>query len=205
MNSHDNVRLEIQEQVLVQIEEPISTKKTGVCSWCRRIFNINDVPNQKHHRPVFIIVMCILHIFIYLSTYINITWNDEDFERSLINLFMFFIPCMRPTPHHIRIRIVSCNPWMNNMTCYYDDELKNICFSFMYPHQLWRMVTVNLVHTYFVHLFTNLLPQCLCGIPLERKYGSGRVFVIYWLSNLGACLSSMLNDKSGCKYTFKTT
>jgi hypothetical protein len=130
---------------------------------------------------------------------VQITWNGQDFERSLTDLFMFFLPCMRPTAHHIRIGVTSCNPRMKNITCSYDDELKSLCFSFMYPHQLWRMFTVNLIHVYFLHLFSNLFSQCLYGITLERKYGSARIAVIYWLSDVGASLSFTLTNRSGCK------
>ncbi len=200
MNKHDGVELlEMEESLSIRVEEPTSTKKTGRCFWIRRITNINDGSNEKHHQPVFIIFMCILHIFIHLFKYVKITWNGQDFEQSLTNLFMIFLPCMRTTPDHIRIGVASCNPPMKNTTCSYDDELKSICFSFMYPHQLWRMITVNLLHTHPIHLFMNLLAQCLQGIPLECKYGTVRIVVIYWLSNVGASLSFMLKNQSACK------
>jgi membrane associated rhomboid family serine protease len=96
---------------------------------------------------------------------------------------------MRPTSHHIRTRIVRCHQSMKNQTCYYDDVVKYMCFSFMYPHQIWRMITVNLLHMTWLHLLSNLLVQLLQGIPLERKYGSGYIVVIYWLSGLAASLS----------------
>ena len=50
-----------------------------------------------------------------------------------------------------------------------------------------------------VHLLSNLLTQLVQGIPLERKYGSVRVAIIYWLSELGASLSSMIKDTEGGK------
>jgi membrane associated rhomboid family serine protease len=199
MNSQDNFELDIEEPVSIRIEEPVSTKKNAVCSYLQRIFNFDDVPNQKHHRPIFIIIMCILHVFIHLLTYINIGSNGRSFDIPLYHLCMFYVPCMRPTPHDIRIRIVRCKPWMKNVTCHYDDILKNMCFSFMYPHQLWRVITFNLLHMTLLHLLVNLAYQCLYGILLERKYGSACVFVIYWLSDLGASLSFMLIDAEKCK------
>jgi len=199
MNSQDNFELKIEEMISIRVEEPASTKKNSVWLWLRRIFTLDDVPNQKHHRPVFIIVMCILHIFIHLLKRINITWKDRPFQDSLFHLCMFFIPCMRPTAHNIRVQIVSCKPSMKNATCYYDDALKNICFSFMYPHQLWRMITVNLVHMNLFHLLSNLLRQFVYGILLERKYGSACIAVIYWLSNIGACLSFMIRNRGDRK------
>jgi membrane associated rhomboid family serine protease len=199
MNAHDNSESETEETFSIHVEQPASTQQNSVCLWLRRIFTLNDVPNQKRHRPVFIIVMCILHIFIHLLTYIDINWRDKNSALILLDLFMFFVPCMRPTPDHIRTLIVACNPSMENTTCYYDDELKKICFSFMYPHQLWRFVTVNLLHISLVHLLSGLLRQLLYGILLEHKYGSVRLAVIYWLSDLGASLCSMLANRNQCK------
>jgi hypothetical protein len=199
MDTHDNMELEMGEPFSIRVEKSIPTKKNTVCLWFRRILTLDDVPNQKHHRPVFIIIMCILQISIHLLTYIKISWKGQNFALSLYFLCMFFVPCMRPTPHDIRIRIVSCKSSMKNATCYYDDELKNICFSFMYPHQLWRMVTVNLLHMTWVHLLSNNSKLLLQGILLERKYGSIHVAVLYWLSNLGASLNFMLTNRADCK------
>jgi membrane associated rhomboid family serine protease len=84
---------------------------------------------------------------------------------------------------------------MKNETCHYDDVLKHMCFSFTYPHQIWRMITVNLLHFRWLHLLSNLLAQLVQGIPLERKYGSARVAVIYWLSGLGASLSLAVTNR----------
>ena len=47
----------------------------------------------------------------------------------------------------------------------------------------------------WIHVLSILSKQLLYGIPLERKYGSVRVAVIYWLSELGASLSFMLKNK----------
>ena len=195
MNEQGNTELlEVQESVNIRIEEPISTTKTSKCFWIRRFFNITDGSNQKQQWPVFTIFMCILHISIYLLTHVKMLWNGKDFEESLTNLLMFYLPCMRPTLPHIWFDVASCDPSIENMTCSYDDMLKSKCFSFMYPHQLWRWITVNLIHTFFVHLLSNLLSQCLYGIILECKYGSARIIVIYWLSNLGAFLRFALAD-----------
>ncbi len=195
MNTHDSLELEMEESFSIRIEEPASTKKNNICSWLRPIVTLDDVSNEKHYRPVFIIIMCILHIFIHLLRYINISWRGENFSYILFGFLKFFVPCMRPTPDDIRMRIVSCIASRENTTCYYEDELKTMCFSFMYPHQLWRMVTVNLLHASWFHLLSNLSKQLLYGILLERKYGSVRIAVIYWLSNLGASLNFMLMDR----------
>jgi hypothetical protein len=185
----------MEEPVSVRVEEPASTKKCTTSSWFRRIITLDDVPNQKHYRSWFIIVMSILYVLIYLLRYIDINWKGRNFAAILLELCDFFVPCMRPTPRNIRILSVSCEGLTKNKTCHYDDVLKHICFSFMYPHQLWRMATVHLFHMGWLHLLSNLLAQLLQGIPLERKYGSARVAIIYCLSGLGACLSFMLTNR----------
>jgi membrane associated rhomboid family serine protease len=195
MNARDSFELEMQETLSVRVEEPAPTERNSICSRLRRIVNLDDVPNQKHYRPVFVIVMCLLHISIYLSTYINIRWRGQKFMFNLLDLFRFFVPCMRPTPDNIRILLVTCHPSVQNKTCSYDDELKKMCFTFMYPHQLWRMLTVNLLHINWFHLVANLLQQLLYGIPLERKYGSARIAAIYWLAELSSSLCFMLKNR----------
>jgi membrane associated rhomboid family serine protease len=200
MNEHDAFQLEMEEPFAIRVEEPHSTRKYTISSWFQRILTLDDVPNQKHHFPVFIIVMSVLHVFMYLLTYIDTSWKGQDFADTLFDLFQFFVPCMRPAPHDIRTRIVNCPQSMKNETCHYEDVLKHMCFSFTYPHQIWRMISVNLLHMHWLHLLSNLLAQLLQGIPLERKYGSVRVAIIYWLSGLGASLSYMMKNIGECKY-----
>ncbi|CAF1125091.1 unnamed protein product [Adineta steineri] len=199
MHTTDNVQLEMEEPLTIQVQSPVSTKQNTVCLRFRRFFTLDVLPNEKHYYPVFIIIMSIIHISVHLTTYINIQWRDQDFKDSLNDLWMYYIPCMRPTPYDIRMRIVNCTSAIQNITCYYGDELKHKCFSFLYPHQLWRMVTVNLIHAHWLHLLINLSKQLLLGILLERKYGSFRIVIVYWLSNMGGILCLMLEDsrKSG--------
>ena len=199
MNKHDASELEIEEPLSVQIVEAAPTKKSTISSWFQRIITLDDVSNEKHHCPMFIIVMSILHVLWYLSTYINTNWRGQRFAFNLFDLCKLFVSCMRPTPHNISTRVVNCQQWIKNETCHYDDVLKHMCFSFMYPHQIWRMVTVNLFHLGWLHLLSNLLAQLVQGIPLERKYGSVRVAIIYWLSGLGGSLSFMVKNMEMCK------
>ncbi|CAF1153477.1 unnamed protein product [Adineta steineri] len=100
---------------------------------------------------------------------------------------------MRPTSDDNRMRKASFEPATENHTITYDEHMKYICFSFLYPHQLWRMITVNLIHMGWFHLLSNLSKQLMYGILLERKYGSVRVITLYWLSEFGASLNSMLS------------
>jgi membrane associated rhomboid family serine protease len=194
MNRHNALELEVEESFSIRVEEPVSTQKCTVHSFIRRIFTLDDVPNQKHHRPIFIIIMSILHVLIYFLTFINARWKNQNFPFTLFDLFKMFIPCMRPASLSIRTRIVSCQRSMGNEPCSYDDVLKHMCFSFMYPHQIWRMFTLNLFHMGWLHLLSNLLAQLSQGIPLERKYGSVRVIAIYWLSGLGASLGFLMEN-----------
>ncbi|CAF1091796.1 unnamed protein product [Adineta steineri] len=167
----------MEESIVIEDAKPTVIKKNNICSWLRRIVNIDDEPNQKHYYAVFIIGTGALQVFIYLLTYINIIWKGERFWFTLSCLFMFFVPCMRPTSD-------------------YDDRHKGICFSFMYPHQLWRFFTAVLFHMSWYHLLSNISKQLLYGFLLERKYGSVRVVILYWLSNLSACLSFMLKNRN---------
>ena len=183
----------------MQIEEKSSSRKCSCNSWFQRLITLDERPNQKQHRPVFIIIMSILHVSIYLLIQINIKWFGQSLESVLLDLFRFFIPCMRPTSDDIRIRNVTCHRSMTSEICTYDDVLKRMCWSFAYPHQLWRMMTVNILHLSCLHLISNLSVQLLQGIPLERKYGSGRVAIVYWLSGLGASLSIMGEFRKTCK------
>ena len=199
MNKHNMSEVEMEESLSLQVEEPASTKKSTTGSWFQRIITLDDSSNQKHHRSVFIIVMSILHVFIHFSTYTNINWGGQHFVSVLFQFCQLCIPCVRPTPQHIRTRIVNCPRTMTNETCHYDDVLKDICFSFIYPYQIWRLLTVNLFHIPWLHLLSNLLAQLLSGVPLERKYGSLCVIVIYWLSGLGASLILVIESRQLCK------
>ncbi|CAF1429643.1 unnamed protein product [Adineta steineri] len=194
MHTTDNIQMELEEPFTVQVDNPVFTKKITICMRFRRFFTLDVLPNEKHYYPIFIIILSIIHISIHLTTYINIEWKDQRFIYSLHDLWMYYIPCMRPTPYDIRMRIVNCTSSIQNVTCYYGNELKHKCFSFLYPHQLWRMFTVNLIHADWSHLLSNLFGQLLFGILLERKYGSLRIVIVYWLSNVSAGLCTMLKD-----------
>ncbi|CAF3982075.1 unnamed protein product [Adineta steineri] len=178
----------MEESISIEEAKPTVTKRNNICSWLQRIVNIDDVPNQIHYYAGFIISTSALQIFIHLLTYINIFWNGRPFRFTLSYLFIFFVPCMRPTSD------VSCGSLIRNTTCDYDDRLKHICFSFIYPHQLWRFFSGALFHMVWYHLLTNITKQLLYGILLERKYGSVRVAILYWLSNISASLSFMLKN-----------
>ena len=183
-----------------EIKQPSSIRKSTMNWWFQRIITLDDIPNQKHHRPIFIISMSVLHVFIFFLTYIDTDWRHQDFVLTLFDLCRSFLPCMRPTSQYIRSYIVNCSQLMKNGTCHYDDVLEYMCFSFTYPHQLWRLFTVNILHRFWLHLLSNLLIQVIQGIPLERKYGPLRVAIIYWLSGIGAVLTFIIKNSEACKY-----
>ena len=176
--------------VNLELEEPLAI----------RVFTLDTSSNEKRHFPVFIIFMSIAHVAIHSTTYVDILWRNQRFLDTLRNLFCIFLPCMRPAPAHVREHTVNCYTSAKNETCNYDDDLKNFCFSFFYPHQYWRIITVNLVHIDWLHVVINLTMQLLLGALLERKYGSIRIAGIYWMSNFGACLFALLHDRRGKSY-----
>ncbi|CAF4317486.1 unnamed protein product, partial [Adineta steineri] len=125
MHTTDDIQLEMEEPFTVQVNHPASTKKNTVCLRFRRLFTLDVLPNEKHYYPIFIVIISILHISIHLTTYINIEWKDQRFIYSLYDLWIYFIPCMRPTPYDIRMLTVNCTSSIQNVTCYYGDELKH--------------------------------------------------------------------------------
>ncbi|CAF1200464.1 unnamed protein product [Rotaria sp. Silwood1] len=185
-----------EESSSIRIEQP-SLKKCTFYSYFRRIFVLDNVPNQKHHYPIFIIIMSILHIVIYLLTYTDHIQDGHSFISVLYRLGRLYIPCMRPTEQNIRMHSVYCKPYIKRDICYYDELLKYECFSFAYPHQVWRMITVSFLHINWLHLISNLSAQLIQGIPLECKYGTRYILVIYLVSGVGSSLLGMyrLGDK----------
>ncbi|UJR32395.1 hypothetical protein I4U23_019857 [Adineta vaga] len=179
-------------------ERPTSSRNDTIKSFCRRLFTLTDRSTQRQHFPLFILGMIILHIITYCLIRINLYGRDRYFDINLPNLFGFFLPCMVPTPDAVRnLTVNSCPRRMYTTKCYYDDALKHICSSFAYPHQLWRLITVNFCHIQWLHLLSNLSIELIQGIPLERKYGSIRIAAVYWLSGLGSSLSFIIEFTSG--------
>jgi len=169
-------------------------KRNKILIFLQRFVSLNEAPNQKHYFPIFMIILCLVHILIHLLICLDIRWKDQHFEDILVLRLNFFVPCMRPTSAHIRSLVHHCKPLRNNVTCSYGADLERICSSFLFPHQLWRMLTCNLLHQKTFHLISTISKQLLLGIPLERKYGFYRIFNLYWLSELAASLYCSLKD-----------
>ena len=153
-----------------------------------------------------IIVQCLssswvfLHVSLYLLTYIDISWRDQNFAFTLYELLRFFVPCMRPTPRHIRMHIATCHHSMKNETCYYNDVLKHICFSFYLSASNLANGNCQPTPREIVASDKQSLDTTLTRhFHWERKYGSVRVAIIYWLSNMGGILIFMAKNKSECE------
>eukprot|EP00026_Physarum_polycephalum_P005853 Phypoly_transcript_05892.p1 GENE.Phypoly_transcript_05892~~Phypoly_transcript_05892.p1 ORF type:complete len:349 (+),score=12.01 Phypoly_transcript_05892:24-1070(+) len=58
--------------------------------------------------------------------------------------------------------------------------------------QWWRFFTAIFLHAGVIHLACNVLFQLLQGVPLEREFGSIRIFCIYILSGLTGNLTSCI-------------
>jgi membrane associated rhomboid family serine protease len=58
--------------------------------------------------------------------------------------------------------------------------------------QWWRFITAIFLHAGVIHLVCNVLFQLLQGVPLEREFGSIRIFVIYILSGVTGNLMSSI-------------
>ncbi|CAF1067806.1 unnamed protein product [Rotaria magnacalcarata] len=183
--------MDVEETSSVKVAHTAS-KKCSLFTWFRRLFTLDNLPNQKQHFPVFIITMSILHIVILLLTYVTRTGDVRRFILALYRFGRLYVPCMRPTVDHIRVHSVPCKTFIKGDMCSYDDLIKQECFSFAYPHQIWRMITVSFLHSNWLHLVSNLSAQLIQGIPIERKHGTPYTLVIYWLSGMGASLVGLI-------------
>lgn len=177
-------------------EQPDRTETSAAIRWPQRFFTLDERPDERHYRPVFTVFTSVLHLVIHLVTYIDFLGQETTISHSLATFGVLFVPCMKPTASDVRMKLVRCSPLEDNSTCYYDDVLRSKCFPFLYPRQLWRMVTVNFLHLNVVHLLFNVVKLLAYGVAIERKYGSTRMLAIYWLANLGACLTIMVADPS---------
>lgn len=186
----------------IEIEKSNLIKKYSFNKSIKILINLNDKKPYKKSYPIFIILISIIHLFIYLLTLINININKRNLGEILFDILKFFVPCMKPTNDLIRYKIINSFKIKENQTYYYDDILKSKCFYFTYPYQLWRMITLNLIHIDLLHLSSNLLTQLIQGILLEYKYGTFHIFIIYWISQLAATLSFTLKHIGGCNIIF---
>ena len=177
-----------------------STRKTSTTySKCRNFLFVFD--GKKQHRPIFILLISLIHLIMYFLVSNDIRTIRPFSVFKLFKLGKFYLPCMRPSPEEIRTAKVPCFSWLKDSECLYDDVLQRTCSSFLYPHQLWRFFTVNFFHLTWLHLLSNLSIQLVQGIPLERKYGSWRIILVYWISGLGASSGFIIRNREACRFT----
>ncbi|CAF1189706.1 unnamed protein product [Adineta ricciae] len=66
---------------------------------------------------------------------------------------------------------------------------------FLFHSRTKRAITMISSKKFALHSFINVSKQALYGFLLERKYGTIRVSIIYWLSALSSCLTFMLEHR----------
>ncbi|CAF4155162.1 unnamed protein product, partial [Adineta steineri] len=106
-----------------------------------------------------------------------------------------FVPCMKSTQEDFLHYQVTCPsiPSFINETCTYEEYLWYACNVENlkgFPYQVYRFIIPMFLHAGINHLLTNLISQLYIGIPLERKFGSIRIAIIYILSGIGGTLLS---------------
>lgn len=108
-----------------------------------------------------------------------------------------FVPCMKSTQEDILQTIIACPSELslttNKTTCTYEEYLWYMCNVEKltdFPYQLYRFFVPIFLHAGIIHLLINLVNQLIIGIPLERKFGSIRIAIIYILSGIGGVLLS---------------
>jgi rhomboid protease GluP len=58
--------------------------------------------------------------------------------------------------------------------------------------QLWRFITPMLLHGSIMHIGFNMYALYAFGVSLERRYGHGRFFLLYFLSGIAGAVFSFL-------------
>ncbi|CAF0772516.1 unnamed protein product [Adineta steineri] len=120
-----------------------------------------------------------------------------------------FVPCMKSTQEDFLHYQVTCPsiPSSTNENCTYEEYLWYACNVENlkgFPYQVYRFIIPMFLHVGIIHLLTNLISQLYIGIPLERKFGSIRIAIIYILSGIGGTLLSAVGlprtgNKVSCK------
>jgi len=62
----------------------------------------------------------------------------------------------------------------------------------MQEGQIWRFVTPIFLHAGLIHIFFNVFAQLRFGLALERRWGTPRLMVLYFISGIGGILMSCL-------------
>ncbi|CAF3124953.1 unnamed protein product [Rotaria sp. Silwood2] len=116
-----------------------------------------------------------------------------------------FVPCMKSTQEDFLHYTIDCPPKLSltNKTCTYEEFLWYVCNVENlkgFPYQVYRFFVPIFLHGGIIHLIMNMVCQLFFGIPLERKFGSIRIAVIYILSGIGGALLSSVGLPRNRKY-----
>jgi len=143
----------------------------------------------------------------YASTGRVIANLDENpmigpYPSTLINMGARFLPCMQKT----NLTELECPPGISSsryVSEYEFDEygqlvesyhksamcsIADICGFEMRegdkPNQWYRFIIPIFLHAGVIHLLFNLIFQIRTGIPMEKEFGSWRMFIIYMISGI---------------------
>lgn len=91
----------------------------------------------------------------------------------VVNVIVFLVPLVLPQ-------------WDGRMTAW---------FAYWFPRHgnaaWWQFVTYMFMHGSLAHLFFNMFGLLSFGPHLERRWGTGRFLVFYFLCGVGACLTQL--------------
>jgi len=172
-------------------------------AWLKKMFIDENRRESGTHFPFFILCVSIVDIALLIYTIVYNKGLSPMSENpmagpsslTLVRNGAKFVPCMKSTQEDFLQSTVTCLPELSvsNNTCTYEEFLWYACNVENlkgFPYQFYRFFVPIFLHGGIIHLIMNLLFQLIVGIPLERKFGSIRIAVIYILSGIGGVLLS---------------
>ncbi|CAF1153108.1 unnamed protein product [Didymodactylos carnosus] len=143
--------------------------------------SVRPNPKQKDivYMPIFTITVVVILISVFIISQIDKGRYGINKKGSL------YVPCMKPAGHQTRTLVIVCDLAEK---CTYDELLKSMCSHFLYPYQLYRFITAMFLHMNLLHFLVNTLNIILCGITVERKFGSVKTLIVYFVSSFTAML-----------------
>ncbi|UJR20339.1 hypothetical protein I4U23_023470 [Adineta vaga] len=193
-----------------QSNEMIITLETWEKIWCAQ--NSSYSKSKKNHKlktwlillrqkPVFIWIISIIQIIVFIGELGRnwaLTGSPIEIKPSfnlglgpslfvLINMGARFSPCMHSIPGITdnKFYYFSCPNYTGSIeqsSC----TLNELC-GFTYstpPNQWYRFMFPIFLHTGLIHIILNLLTQLIIGTRIERKNGTLRVVLIYFISGV---------------------
>ncbi|UJR11550.1 hypothetical protein I4U23_015730 [Adineta vaga] len=169
----------------------------------KKIFIDEEPRKSGTHIPFFIICVSIVQIALVIYTIVYNNGLSPMSENpmagpsstTLIRNGAKYVPCMKATAEESLRYTVVCPSALSatSKTCTYEEYLLYVCNVDNlkgYPYQLYRFFIPIFLHGGIIHLIINLLNQLVVGIPLERKFSSIRIAIIYIVSGIGSILLS---------------